>query len=635
MTADSYRVMPKPHHNETALGNAGETRLIRRLLGYVAPYKAYALTSLAMTLLNAPLMLAGPPLTKAAVDLFIAPEQARQLIGYEYLITRGADAVGLGGSAYGGLAFIGLLFLLANVLAFAMQYAHDILMQSMGQYVMYDLRMELFSHLQRLPVKFHDRNPVGRLMTRLTSDVDALNEMFTVGIVSIFRNAIVLLYILGWMIYVNWRLTLVSFAVLPLLIGATVWFRRGVRRANAEVRVHVARINAFLQEHIGGIAIVQLFNREETERRLFADINRENRQANLRALFFTSVFQPGVELIGAVGVALILWYGGVEVLVGTATIGMLVAFIQLVNAFYQPISDISEKYNVVQAAVVSSERIFELLDEPVEIQTPARARPPAAARGKIEFRNVWFAYEGENWVLKDVSFVVQPGESVAFVGHTGAGKTTVASLLLRFYEIQRGQILLDDVNIREMDVEKLRSNFGVVLQDICLYAGDIASNIRLGNASIGDEQVRAAAESVHADTFIKRLPEGYATQLNERGAGLSTGQKQLISFARALAFNPRVLIFDEATSSVDTETEALIRDAVSRLIKYRTSIAVAHRLSTIQSADKIIVMHKGEVRESGTHQELLLRRRLYWRLYQLQFGQDVSPSGAREVGELV
>ncbi|MDT5271748.1 MAG: ATP-binding cassette, subfamily multidrug efflux pump [Acidobacteriota bacterium] len=627
--------MPKPHHNETALGDAGETRLVHRLLGYVAPYKGYAVTSLAMTLLNAPLMLAGPPLTKAAVDLFIAPEQARQLIGYEYLIKRGAEAIGLGGSAYSGLVFIGLLFLLANALAFAMQYAHDILMQSMGQYVMYDLRMEIFSHLQRLPVKFHDRNPVGRLMTRLTSDVDALNEMFTVGIVSIFRNAIILLYILGWMIYVNWRLTLVSFAILPLLIGATVWFRRGVRRANAEVRVHVARINAFLQEHIGGMSIVQLFNREETERRLFADINTENRQANLRALFFTSVFQPGVELIGAIGVALILWYGGVEILVGAATIGMLVAFIQLVNAFYQPISDISEKYNVVQAAVVSSERIFELLDEPVEIQTPARVRPPAAARGKIEFRNVWFAYEGENWVLKDVSFVVQPGESAAFVGHTGAGKTTVTSLLLRFYEIQRGQILLDDVDIREMDVEKLRSNFGIVLQDVCLYAGDIAGNIRLGNASIGDEQVRAAAESVHADTFIKRLPEGYATQLNERGAGLSTGQKQLISFARALAFNPRVLIFDEATSSVDTETEALIRDAVSRLIKCRTSIAVAHRLSTIQSADKIIVMHKGEVRESGTHQELLLRRKLYWRLYQLQFGYDVSPSGEREVGELV
>lgn len=635
MTADGDRVMPKSDHNETPLGDAGETRLIRRLLGYVAPYKMYAVTSLAMTLLNAPLMLAGPPLTKAAVDLFIAPEEGRQLIGYEYLIKRGADAFGLGESAYGGLVFIGLLFLLANVLAFAMQYAHDILMQSMGQYVMYDLRMELFSHLQRLPVRFHDRNPVGRLMTRLTSDVDALNEMFTVGIVSIFRNAIVLLYILGWMIYVNWRLTLVSFAILPLLVGATVWFRRGVRRANAEVRVHIARINAFLQEHIGGVAIVQLFNREGTERRRFSDINLENRQANLRALFFTSVFQPGVELIGAVGVALILWYGGVEVLVGAATVGMLVAFIQLVNAFYQPISDISEKYNVVQAAVVASERIFETLDEPVEIETPARARPPAAARGKIEFRNVWFAYEGANWVLKDVSFVVQPGESVAFVGHTGAGKTTVASLLLRFYEIQRGQILLDDVDIREMGVETLRSNFGVVLQDVCLYAGDIAGNIRLGNASIGDEQVRAAAESVHADTFIERLPEGYATQLHERGAGLSTGQKQLISFARALAFNPRVLIFDEATSSVDSETEALIRDAVSRLIEGRTSIAVAHRLSTIQSVDKIIVMHKGEVRESGTHQELLLRRRLYWRLYQLQFGHDVSPSEARAIGELV
>jgi len=390
------------------------------------------------------------------------------------------------------------------------------------------------------------------------------------------------------------------------------------------VRVRIARINAFLQEHITGMPVVQLLNREAKEMRQFEQINNAHRQANIDTIFYYAVFYPAVEIVGALGIALIIWYGGGQVVRGVATIGTLVAFIQLARNFYEPISDISEKYNILQAAMASSERIFKLLDDPVTIQSPDRPVRPGQARGRIEFRNVWFAYKGEDWILKDVSFIAEPGERVAFVGHTGAGKTTITNLLLRFYDIQRGQIFLDDVDIREMDLEELRANFSIVLQDVFLFSGDIASNIRLGNTRITDERLRHAAREVHAAPFIERLPEGYQAELRERGAGLSVGQKQLISFARALAFDPRVLILDEATSSIDTETEILIRDAVERLMEGRTSLVIAHRLSTIQSVDKIIVMHKGEIREVGRHQDLLASRGLYWRLYQLQFYQDAK-----------
>ncbi|MEN3333328.1 MAG: ATP-binding cassette, subfamily multidrug efflux pump [Blastocatellia bacterium] len=616
--------MADSHHEEEILGKAYDTRLMRRLLRYLWPYKWHALVALMLTILSAPLVLAGPPLIKAAIDLFMDPNRDPAKIGgFTKFLKHTADYFGFS-SDYQGLAFIAIVFLLANIAAFAVQYTQAIVMQAMGQYIMYDLRKEIFAHLQRLPVQYYDHNPVGRLMTRLTTDVDALNEMFTAGVISIFGDVAMIFYIVIFMFEVNWQLALVSFSILPLLVALTTWFRLGARSSFRAVRVRIARINAFLQEHITGMPVVQLFNREAKEMRQFDQINNAHRQANIDTIFYYAVFYPAVEIIGALGIGLIIWYGGGQVVRGVATIGTLVAFIQLARNFYEPISDISEKYNILQSAMASSERIFKLLDEPVTIKSPDQPVRLGRARGRIEFRNVWFAYKDEDWILKDVSFVAEPGERLAFVGHTGAGKTTITNLLLRFYDIQRGEILLDGVNIREMDLEELRANFSIVLQDVFLFSGDIASNIRLGNPNVSDEQLQHAAREVHAADFIERLPEGYHAELRERGAGLSVGQKQLISFARALAFDPRVLILDEATSSIDTETEILIRDAVERLMEGRTSLVVAHRLSTIQSVDKIIVMHKGEIREVGTHQDLLAERGFYWRLYQLQFYQDAK-----------
>jgi ATP-binding cassette, subfamily B, multidrug efflux pump len=616
------------HHEEEVLGKAYDSRLMKRLLKYLWPYKGHALTSFVLTVLSAPLVLAGPPLTKAAIDLFLAPDPSKPPSGFALFLKNLAERWGFGGSPYAGIAFIALVFFAANIAAFVVQYTQSIVMQAMGQYIMYDLRKQIFAYLQRLSLSFYDRNPVGRLMTRLTTDVDALNEMFTAGVIAIFGDVAMIFYIVIWMFEVNWKLALVSFSILPLLAMLTTWFRLGARSSFREVRVRIARINAFLQEHITGMPVVQLFNREEKELRKFDEINQAHRKANIDTIFYYAVFYPAVEIIGAVGIGLIIWFGGGQVIRGAATIGTLVAFIQLARSFYEPISDISEKYNILQSAMASSERIFKLLDEPVTITSPDKPAQIGSARGKIEFRNVWFAYKEEDWILKDVSFTVKPGERVAFVGHTGAGKTTITNLLLRFYDIQRGQILLDGVDVRDWDLQELRSNFSIVLQDVFLFSGDIATNIRLGNHSISDLALRDAARQVHADTFIQRLPETYGAALRERGAGLSVGQKQLISFARALAFDPRVLILDEATSSIDTETEILIRDAVERLMEGRTSLVVAHRLSTIQSVDKIIVMHKGEIRESGRHQDLLAQRGLYWRLYQLQFYQDYKRSFA-------
>jgi len=621
------------HHEEEVLGKAYDSRLMRRLLRYLWPYKWYALTALILTMGSAPLVLAGAPLTKAAIDLFLAPDPSKPASGFALLLQHLAGRFGFGENAYQGIAFIAIVFLLANIAAFAVQYTQAIVMQAMGQYIMYDLRKQIFAHLQKLPVQFYDRNPVGRLMTRLTTDVDALNEMFTAGVIAIFGDLAMIFYIVIWMFQVNWKLALVSFAILPLLAALTTWFRLGARTSFREVRVRIARINAFLQEHITGMPVVQLFNREEKELRKFDEINQAHRKANIDTIFYYAVFYPAVELIGAVGIALIIWYGGGQVIQGVATIGTLVAFIQLARSFYEPISDISEKYNILQSAMASSERIFKLLDEPVTIASPEKPVPIGRARGSLEFRNVWFAYKNEDWILKDISFTAEPGERVAFVGHTGAGKTTITNLLLRFYDVQRGQILLDGVDIRDLDLHELRSNFSIVLQDVFLFSGDIASNIRLGNEAITDEQLRAAAVDVHVDDFVSRLPEGYAAELRERGGGMSVGQKQLISFARALAFDPRVLILDEATSSIDTETELLIRDAVERLMEGRTSIVIAHRLSTIQSVNKIIVMHKGEIREVGNHQDLLAQHGLYWRLYQLQFYQEYKRELAESVAD--
>ncbi|MEW6125477.1 MAG: ABC transporter ATP-binding protein [Acidobacteriota bacterium] len=619
------------HHEEEVLGKAYDARLMRRMMKYLLPYKWFAITSLVLIILSAPLSLAGPPLMKAAIDVFLKPDPDNPPTGFALLLKHAAEFFGFGGSPMTGVLFIAMVFLCANILSFMVSYSQAVVMQKMGQYIMYDLRKEVFAKLQQLDVQYYDRNPVGRLMTRLTSDVDALNEMFTAGVIVIFGDLAMIGYIIIWMFQSNWRLALVSFAIVPLLFALTTWFRRGARNSFREVRTRIARINAFLQEHITGMPVVQLFNREEKEINQFKAINEAHRKANIDTIFYYAVFYPAVEIIGAIGIALIIWYGGGQVIQGVATIGTLVAFIQLARNFYEPISDISEKYNILQAAMAASERIVKLLDEPVKIESPAKPNQLSKVQGRIEFRNVWFAYKKADWILKDVSFIAESGEKIAFVGHTGAGKTTITNLLLRFYDIQRGQILLDGVDIRELDLAELRANFSIVLQDVFLFSGDLASNIRLGSAQISEEQLQAASKEVRADEFIMNLPGGYQTEVRERGAGLSVGQKQLISFARALAHDPRVLILDEATSSIDTETEILIKEAVERLMQGRTSLVIAHRLSTIQSVDKIIVMHKGEIREMGNHQELLNQRGLYWRLYQLQFYQDFKRTLAESV----
>jgi len=596
--------------------------MMRRVLGYLWPYKHYVVIALALTMLGGPLVVAGPPLVKAAVDLYLLPDPAHVPEGYILWLKESAEMLGFGGRPASGIAFIALLLLAANLGAMFVLYAESYLLQRMGQKIMFDLRNQIFAHLQRLPVQFYDRNPVGQLMTRLTSDVEAVNELFSSVVIAFFGDVAMLLYIVFWMFLLDWRLALVSLFMLPALVVVTIWFRLRSRTAFRTVRTNVARISTFLQERLTGMSVIQLFNREESELQEFKGINRDYRKANLDAVFYNAVFFPAVDIIVAAGIALIIWYGGGQVLQGVLTLGTVIAFLQMAEMLYEPIGDMSERYNLLQAAMSASERIFELLDEPVTMTAPEQPTALEKVRGQIEFRNVWFAYDEEDWVLKDVSFMVQPGESVAFVGYTGAGKTTITNLLMRFYDVQRGQVLLDGVDIRELELDQLRSSFSIVPQDVFLFSEDITTNIRLGNQSIDDARVREAAEQVNAAGFISKLSDGYATELDERGAGISVGQKQLISFARALAFDPRILILDEATSSIDTETESLIHDAVKKLMAGRTSLVIAHRLSTVQDVDKIIVLHKGEVRESGTHQELLRQRGLYWLLNQLNLYQD-------------
>jgi ATP-binding cassette subfamily B protein len=521
-----------------------------------------------------------------------------------------------------GINATAVIYLITLTCGFTILYAQMVLMNLMGQYIMYDLRKQIFTHLQRLDIQFFDRNPVGRLITRVTTDVDALNDLFTAGFVAIFGDIFVLAGIVGVLFWMNWRLALVLFSILPFILLVSIWFRRGARVTYRKVRARIAAINAFLQEHISGMPTVQLFNREEKEAEKFDDLNRRHRDANVESVFYYAVFYPAIELIETIGVALIVWYGGGKVIQGTLSVGALVAFFLYSQRFYQPISDLSEKYNILQAAMAASERIFKLLDTPVHIKSESTRQ--ADRLESIEFRNVWFAYNDEEWVLKNVSFRVERGERVALVGHTGAGKTTVTSLLLRFYEPQRGEILINGVDIRQYDLESLRRIFAIVQQDFFLFTGNVADNISLGDADISPETIRTAAVRVQADRFISRLPEGYASPVRERGTGLSVGEKQLLSFARALAFNPPVLILDEATSSIDTETELLIQEAIQTLLAGRTSIVIAHRLSTIRSADSILVFHHGEIRERGTHEELMQIGGLYRRLYEIQYREAVA-----------
>ena len=611
------------HEDEGA--KAFDPHLARRLLRYLAPYRLRAAVSVGLVILSSLLEIAGPAIVAVAIDLYVAPKQGAQVAGISRRIGAWLVAHGLALDPLNGINVAGALYFLVLIAGFAVLYTQMVLMNLMGQYIMYDLRKQIFGHLQKLDIQFFDRNPVGRLMTRVTTDVDALNDMFTAGFVSIFGDIFVLAGIVGMLFWMNWRMALVLFSIIPLIILASAWFRAGARITYRKTRARIAAINAFLQEHISGMATVQLFNREADEAEKFEGLNARHRDANIEAIFYYSVFYPVVELIETIGLALIVWYGGGQVIQGTLSIGVMVAFFQYAQRFYEPISDLSEKYNILQAAMAASERVFKLLDTPPRILDDATIEVDHFE--SLEFRNVSFAYNEPEWVLQNVSFTVTRGERVALVGHTGAGKTTVTALLLRFYEPQRGEILINGVDIRKYSIASLRSLFAIVQQDFFLFTGDIAHNISLGNPDIGPERVREAAIRVQADRFIQRLPEGYDAEVRERGAGLSVGEKQLLSFARALAFNPPVLVLDEATSSIDTETEVLIQEAIQTLMEGRTSIVIAHRLSTIRSADTILVFHHGEIRERGTHDELIQHGGLYRKLYEIQYRETAAVVG--------
>jgi ATP-binding cassette subfamily B multidrug efflux pump len=595
---------------EEALGKAYDSRLARRLMTYLRPYAWWVAFAAVLTIVVAPLAAAGPQLFEIAIDRYIEPT-----VHGTIPLTAGSR----------GLALMSLLYLASLVLGFFFQYLQMRVMQRVGQDTMYDLRKEIFGRLQRLPMSFFDRSPVGRLVTRVTTDVDALNDLYATGIVAMVNDAVLLMVFVFIMMRVNWRLALATFAVMPFIFLATWIFRNRVRDANRRIRTAIARINAFLQEHISGMSVVQLFNREKKARAEFAALNRYHMEAYKDAILAYAFFMPAVEFLGVAAIVTVFWFGGLKTLAGTVPIGVLIEFMLYAQRFFQPIQDLSDKFNILQSAMAASERIFKLLDEPLGPEASSAGRKLERARGEIEFRNVWFAYRGgthpteDDWVLRDVSFHVQPGQTVAIVGHTGAGKTTVIQLLLRFYEIQRGQILLDGTDIRELSLQELRRQFGIVLQDPFLFTGTLESNVRLGTETVDRAAVEAALREVGLGPFIDSLPDGLDTQVSERGSTFSVGQRQLVSFARALAHNPRFLILDEATSSVDTRTEFMIREALGRLLTGRTAIVIAHRLSTIQHADRILVFHKSRLREQGTHQELLVQRGIYYRLYQLQY----------------
>jgi len=651
-TVVCIHAMASATHEEEVLGKAYDSRLMHRLLTYLGPYKVQVVVALAATMLKSAADVAGPYLTMLAVDKYLAPKLGRHSVLDRWLSS----------NPWTGIGQIARLYLFLLVFSFLLEYVQIYLMQWTGQKVMFDLRSQIFRHLQRMHVGFYDKNPVGRLVTRVTTDVDALNEMFTSGVVAIFEDAFVLAGIMAVMLYVKWWLALITFAVLPLILAVTSVFRKYVRDSYRRIRVAIARINAYLQEHVSGMVVLQLFNRERNAFDRFSKINASHMEAYKDAIIAYAIYYPVVEILSSTATACVIWFGGSAVLRAAAiqpaprdavTLGVLFAFIQYAQRFFRPIQDLSEKYNILQGAMASSERVFKLLDTPAEIAEPASPKK-SEGPGRIEFDHVWFAYRNvpaagddgqpadgnqtstsagggaratHDWVLKDVSFTIEPGETVAIVGHTGAGKSTMISLLLRFYDVQQGAIRIDGVDVREMSLTNLRRRFGVVLQDPFLFSGTVGDNIRLGSEWIEDQAVEQAARDVNLADFIASLPQGFQEPVRERGSTLSTGQKQLISFARALAHDPRILVLDEATSSVDTETEFKVRDALNRMVEGRSSLIVAHRLSTIQRADKILVMHKGRLREMGTHQQLLAQRGIYWKLYQLQYkDQEVAVS---------
>jgi ATP-binding cassette, subfamily B, multidrug efflux pump len=592
--------MTAPHDELELSGRPYDAALLRRLLGYLRPYGWLTAGAVFMLMTQSLLALVGPRLTEHALDVAV-PKHDLGLLGLLaglYLATLAGD--------------------------FVVEYGGTLLTAYIGQRVMYDLRMQLFRHLQRLSIGYFDRHPVGRLMTRVTSDVETLNELFSSGVVTIFGDAFTLVAIMMMMLAIDVRLALVTFAVIPLVWLTARVFRRQVRQAFGDIRVRLARLNAFLQERLSGMRVVQLFGREEDTARRFGVLNREHLDAHLRSITIYAVFFPAVEVLTAVAMALLLWYGGLRVLDSTLTVGVLAAFIQYTRRFFQPLQDLSEKFNLLQSAMASSERVFALLDEPVTVREPDHPlHLPRPVRGEVRFEGVWFRYRPDGaWVLRDVSFTASPGQTIALVGHTGAGKTTIVNLLLRYYDPERGRITVDGIDIRELSTADLRSIIGFVQQDLFLFTGDILHNLTL-DAPITPEAARQAARRVGADRFIERLPSAWHHELGERGRSLSVGERQLLSFARALALDPRILVLDEATSSVDAEAEALIQRAIAELMAGRTSLVVAHRLSTILHADEILVLHHGEIRERGSHGELLAQHGLYDRLYQLQLrGQE-------------
>ena len=603
---------PATAHDDEALGKAYDARLMRRLLGFMRPHRvAIGWTVVAIIGLSV-VQLAPPYLTKVAIDAHITTGELD------------------------GLDTLAFLFLGVLVLSYVLEYVQTYTLQVTGQRIIFDLRMRIQEHLQRLDVAFYDRNPVGRLMTRVTTDVDALNDLFASGVVSAFRDIFMLGGIAIVLVVMDWRLAIVALSVLPLIALLTQWFRRNARHSYRQVRGWIARINAFLQENITGMATVQLFRREALHFDRFDAINQGHRDANIASIFYYAVFYPAIEVLGALAIAAIVWFGGGWTLQGTLELGSLVAFVLYSQRFFRPISDLSEKFNLLQAAMAAAERIFALLDTPVSIESPTSRTPSdchhglPAGPGHIRFEHVWFAYRDDEYVLEDVTFDVAPGQRVGVVGATGAGKTTLINLLMRFYDVNRGRITIDGVDIRERSLTALRSRFGLVLQDGYLFSGTVADNIRLGSDAISDAAVRRAAAAVHADRFIASLPDGFDSPVAERGATFSVGQRQLLSFARALAHQPSVLVLDEATSSIDTDTEQLIQDALRVLMSGRTTIAIAHRLSTVQDMDAILVFHKGRLRETGSHQELLAQRGLYFTLYQLQYrDQEAALAEAR------
>jgi ATP-binding cassette, subfamily B, multidrug efflux pump len=613
-------------HEEEALGKAYDSRLMRRLLEYMRPYRWRVIIALALVAIVTPLELAPPLLFRKTIDDYLVP-------GFEGSLPLAR--------AWNGVLLISLAYLGVLIFDFLAQYIQIRIMQRVGQQTMYDMRTEIFGRLQRLPMAYFDRNPVGRLMTRVTTDVDALNDLFAAGVVTMINDFFLLVVMAVLLFKIDVRLALATLAVLPGILVVTLIFRRYVRDANRKIRTAIARINSFLQEYISGMAVVQLFNRERKAREEFAKRNKDNMLAWRDAILAYAVFYPAVEFLSFSTIALIYWAGGGRVLGGSLKIGVLIAFTMFAQRFFRPIQDLSEKFNILQSAMAASERIFKLLDEPITIESRSDAKHITSPRGEIEFRNVWFSYRNveqtadEDWVLRDVSFRMQSGQTFAIVGHTGAGKTTLISLLLRFYDIQRGQILLDGVDIRLLDLQELRKQFGIVLQDPFLFSGTIESNIRLGTPGITRSDVEKALDEIGLGEFIRSLPQAVETEVNERGSTLSVGQRQLISFARALAHNPRFLILDEATSSVDTKTELLIREALDRLLSGRTALVIAHRLSTIQHADRILVFHKGRLREEGAHQELLALRGIYYRLYQLQYKEQELPETTGVAGATV